>query len=116
MTSITSSLMRGMSADDLARIGKARHRLVVAGLATLAVYDSHLVAVAEKEELNDLVTVLMLRPVDEQPALLFVDFDTLEATLQMAIYIGLMLGSQYDFPAKLIALMRINHEKGETQS
>lgn len=116
MISITSCITQSMSADEQARIKKAQQRLFIAGLATLTVYDSHLLPISETEKINDLLIALAFKLIEEEPAFLFTDLETLTAAFQMAIYMGLILGSQYDFPAAQVAMVQAEREEQQAQS
>lgn len=109
--STTFALDDLLTPDQKARLKQGQARLLTAGLVSLTVFDDQLKLILKEERLQDIWSAMMMKLFERYPMLLLDDPDPLCGALHMATYVGLLLGSQYSFPAELVALLRPEQEQ-----
>lgn len=93
-----------------ARLRQGQARLQAAGMVSIGIYDDCLKPIVKEERLQDIWAAITARLLENYPGLLLEDSGPLSGSLQMATYIGLLLGSQYSFPPELVALIQPEDE------
>ncbi len=100
-----------LTPDQKARLKQGQSRLSAAGMVFMLLYDDRLKPIVEQERLRDIWNAMTVRLLEHYPVLLLEDPDALHGALHTATYIGLLLGSQYSFPAELIAWLQPQQEQ-----